>query len=443
MKPPQHVAHRPRLISALHQGGRRYRRHEQGLALVMTLFVVALVTVLVLEYHFDASVEIDLATNYASDVQAYYLGLAGVRFAQALLQQAPKDTNGLEDTWNQLGLVPACFSPQQLIELATAGLGDGVPTEGRDARTAVTPSRADQSLEDMGRGSTGCVSLRITDENRKLPINALRPLNGDENQPPPAVWVSIFQRFFESFQIDPEVVDALIDWLDTGDNPSGAGGAEKSYYQSQPIAYAPPNRPMRTPGELRLVKGLSDAETLAKLFPGATPGVVAGLDLGSNPYLTPFGAEQTQAATQTGNQTGTQTGGQTGTQTGGQTGSSIAKVNVNTALPEVLKALIVGVQTGAQTARSSAEGVVEEIIAKRQEKKLKNLNEAVQDANLQRELGNVADVKSTHFRIESVGVVGIVQKKVVAVLKRDAQPANRANRANQANHMTMLYLKVE
>ena len=100
-------------------------------------------------------------------------------------------------------------------------------------------------------------------------------------------------------------------------------------------------------------------------------------------------------------------------------------------------------QTGAQTARSSAEGVVEEIIAKRQEKKLKNLNEAVQDANLRRALGNVADVKSTHFRIESVGVVGIVQKKIVAVLKRDTQSANRANLANQATQMTMLYLKVE
>ena len=100
----------------------------------MTLFVVALVTVLVLEYHFDASVEIDLAMNYASDVQAYHLALAGVRFAQALLQQAPKDTNGLEDIWYKLGLVPACFSPQQLLELATAGLGKGLPTEGRDTK---------------------------------------------------------------------------------------------------------------------------------------------------------------------------------------------------------------------------------------------------------------------------------------------------------------------
>jgi type II secretory pathway component PulK len=258
----------------------------------MTLFVVALVTVLVLEYHFDASVEIDLAMNYANDVQAYHLALAGVRFAQALLQQAPKDTNGLEDTWYKFGLVPACFSPQQLLELATMGLGEGLPTEGRDAKTALSQRAADHRVEDMGAGGAGCVSLRITDENSKLPINALMPPNGDENQPPSAVWVSIFQRFFESFKIDPEVVDALIDWLDAGDNPRGTGGAEKSYYATLPTPYAPPNGPMRTPGELRLVKGLNDAETLAKLFPGATPEAVADLDLGSNNYLTPFGAEQ-------------------------------------------------------------------------------------------------------------------------------------------------------
>jgi hypothetical protein len=151
----------------------------------------------------------------------------------------------------------------------------------------------------------------------------------------------------------------------------------------------------------------------------------------------------TQTGSQTGTQTGTQTGGRAGTQTGGragtQIGSQAAKVNVNTAAPEVLNALIAGVQP----ARSSAEGVVEEIVARRQEQKLKNLNEAVQDPNLRRALASVADVKSTHFRIESVGVVGIVQKKIVAVLKRDAQQTNQANLANQAHQTAMLYFKVE
>ena len=298
MKPHKHAAPRIKLVDFLRPGAKRYRGQEQGVALVMTLFVVALVTVLVLEYHFDASVEIDLAMNYANDVQAYHLALAGVRFAQALLQQAPKDTNGPEDTWYKLGLVPACFSPQQLLEMATAGLGDGLPTEGRDAKTAFAQRIADHRVEDIGQGGEGCVFLQIADEDSKLPINALMPPNGDDDQPPPEPWRSVFQRFFESFKIDPEVVDALADWLDTGDNPRGTGGAETSYYQRLPIPYAPPNGPMRTPGELRLVKGLDDVETLAKLFPGATLEAVADLDLGSNKYLTPFGAEPKQTDTQ-------------------------------------------------------------------------------------------------------------------------------------------------
>src|SRR4030095_5719308 len=117
VKTHKHVVRRPRPVGFLRLGARRYREQEQGLALVLTLFVVALVTVLVLEYHFDAAVEIDLAMNYAGDVQAYHLALAGVHFAQALLQQAPKDTNGPEDTWYKLGIVPACFSLQQVLQL--------------------------------------------------------------------------------------------------------------------------------------------------------------------------------------------------------------------------------------------------------------------------------------------------------------------------------------
>src|SRR5215468_640047 len=307
VKTYKRAARRLRPVGFLRPGARRYRGQERGLALVLTLFVVALVTVLVLEYHFDASVEIDLAMNYASDVQAYHLALAGVRFAQALLEQAPTDTNGPDDTWYKLGLIPACFSPQQLLELATAGLGDSMLTEGRDAKTAFSQRATDSGAEAIGEGGTGCVILRITDENSKLPINALMPPNGDDDQPPPEPWRNVFQRFFESFKIDPEVVDALADWLDAGDNPRGTAGAEKSYYQRRPIPYAPANGPMRTPGEIRLVRGLDDVETLAKLFPGATPEAVADLDLGSNTYLTPFvGAGQAGAGQAGAQQAGAQ-----------------------------------------------------------------------------------------------------------------------------------------
>src|ERR1051325_50456 len=119
------VVRRP--CPALLRGGAGpYRGQERGLALVMTLFVVAVVTVLVLEYHFDASVEIDLAMNYASDVQAYHLALAGVRFAQALLQRDSAKDDGPNNDWYKLGHIPACFAPQQLIDLAATGGSSGL-----------------------------------------------------------------------------------------------------------------------------------------------------------------------------------------------------------------------------------------------------------------------------------------------------------------------------
>src|SRR5262245_18531724 len=155
------------------KASRRYRGHEQGLALVLTLFVVALVTILVLEYHFDAAVEIDLAMNYANEVQAYNLALAGIRFAQALLEQDDPAVDGPDDSWYKLGVVPACFAPQQLLEVATAGLGEGLPTAGLD-----TTVSANSRIEEVSQGDVGCVNLRITDENSKLPVNALMPPNG-------------------------------------------------------------------------------------------------------------------------------------------------------------------------------------------------------------------------------------------------------------------------
>ena len=63
-----------------------------SIALVITLFVVALVTVLVLEYHFDAAVELDLAANYDKRLTASARPSAATRILKAPfdLKDAPK-----------------------------------------------------------------------------------------------------------------------------------------------------------------------------------------------------------------------------------------------------------------------------------------------------------------------------------------------------------------
>src|SRR5712691_1976674 len=187
VRPGKHVA--LRAGGCLEPTARRSLGNEQGIALVITLFVVALVAVLVLEYHFDASVELDLAANYANDVQAYHLAMAGVRFAQAMLQRDDPKADGPDDDWYKLGLVPACFAPQQLLDLATTGGGESLAAGGLGAKGST-----DRLFADASGGDVGCVSLRITDEDSKLPINALMPQATGNVQPvADPNWVRIFQ----------------------------------------------------------------------------------------------------------------------------------------------------------------------------------------------------------------------------------------------------------
>jgi general secretion pathway protein K len=349
----------------------RYLANNHGMALVITLFVVALVTVLVLEYHFDASVEIDLAANFASDVQAYHLALSGVHFARALLLRDDPQADGPEDLWYRLGVFPACFPPQQLLTFAG------------EAESGPLPTESAEEIVDTSSNGQGCVILRIVDEQSKLPINALMPTGGNHD-----TWLSIFEQFFESFEIDQDILNALVDWVDDDEDPRDIGGAENAHYQGLENPYTAPDGPMRALGDLRLVRGF-DYEILAKLLK-VPPERIADEDLGSNDYL---------AAYPPGQET---------------------KVNLNTASDEVLLALFDGLEGGS----GNTADLVEEIKAKRQETQfeaLNEVNELVSDSAVSSQLAQVAAVKSTYFRVESIGKVGRIKKIAVAVVKRDQQ----------------------
>jgi type II secretory pathway component PulK len=391
--------------------------NNHGMALVITLFVVALVTVLVLEYYFDASVELDMAANYASDAQAYSLALSGVNMAQALLLRDDREVDGPEDLWYRLGAMPTCLPPQQLLSL----LGE---TSSGGSLILEKP----MGFVETTASEVACVSLRIVDEQSKLPLNALvSSATSPADTPPPTPpgsttrpgqdrspdtpgspgsgsvssdWEPVFKQLFESLRIEEDKLDAVIDWLDQDDVKHGTGGAENDYYETLKPRYKAHNNLMRTSGELRLVRGF-DFETLVKFFPSLAPEAMADMDLGNNIYVTPYGTDQE------------------------------AKVNVNTVSPEVLQILLAGLVDSP----SGVTNYVEEIVATRQKEQYKNLQDVKKvfpSADMESKLEHVADVKSTHFRVMSTGMVGVIQKRVVAVLKRDQQET-----------LSLVYLKVE
>jgi len=122
-----------------------------------------------------------------------------------------------------------------------------------------------------------------------------------------------------------DIADAIIDWRDSDDVPSGAG-AESGYYESLPYGYMARNGPFRTLRELLLVKGVTD-----ELFYGedtnlngrldynerdgqASPPVDDGdevLDVGWAAYLTCYTGGSTASSTE---QTSSEQAQQSGTQ---------------------------------------------------------------------------------------------------------------------------------
>jgi general secretion pathway protein K len=94
----------------------------------------------------------------------------------------------------------------------------------------------------------------MEDERGKLNLNDLAANATDDLQQ--KAKIQRFKRLFELLQISPDLVDALIDWVDADENPQPAG-AESLYYQSQKPAYRAANSALPALGDLRLVRGFT------------------------------------------------------------------------------------------------------------------------------------------------------------------------------------------
>jgi general secretion pathway protein K len=98
----------------------------------------------------------------------------------------------------------------------------------------------------------GIVLVRVTDEQGKLNLNALRTSSGMIDHR----WKEAAERLFVIRGLDPALLDPVIDWLDADDFPESRGAEREQYLQLTP-PYTPRNGPFTTEGELGRVKGLT------------------------------------------------------------------------------------------------------------------------------------------------------------------------------------------
>jgi general secretion pathway protein K len=190
---------------------------ERGVALLLALLVLSLLVALILEFDAEARREYREAAAFRDNFKASMLTRAAVQAARAVLQAdflRDRQTGALFDGPTDLWAMP----------IKNYAIGDGF------------------------------LSAQIEDERGKLNVNDLRMTAGDELKRKAKIFR--MKRLFELLQIQPDLVDAIVDWVDLDEVPEPAG-AESLYYQSQKPPYRAANAPLETLGDLRLVKGFT------------------------------------------------------------------------------------------------------------------------------------------------------------------------------------------
>ncbi len=192
-------------------------RNSRGVALIMVLWVITILTVVVLEFCFAMRTEVNITKNFKEELQLHAIAQGGVQRAIAELilkhdtrvQQLRKTMKAEEVTPEKKEWVP-----------------DGRPY----------PLQFDQ----------GECELRIMSEAGKININTISEMT--------------LRKLIGNLGLEVDkrdvVVDSILDWRDP-DDFYRINGAETDYYQSLEKPYRCKNANLDSVEELLLVKGVT------------------------------------------------------------------------------------------------------------------------------------------------------------------------------------------
>ncbi len=204
------------------------RRAQRGIALVTAVMIVAIAAAIAAQIAFAHQIWFRQMENVADRDATDWLRRGALHWASlALLEDAAQNsTDDLGESW-AMGLPT-------------------LPVEG------------------------GTIKVSIEDAQGRFNLNSVgNPAN-----------LQILSRLLEVLRLDPQLANAVLDWIDP-DSLVSAGGAEDVDYLNLNPPYRAANRPMASVDELRLIRGF-DAKTVAALLPYVTVLPVATNDINVN-----------------------------------------------------------------------------------------------------------------------------------------------------------------
>jgi general secretion pathway protein K len=186
------------------------RTKQNGLALITAMLVVAIAATTAAYLSLDQQIWSRQAQNLTDRAQAEVVRAGALDWAITILAKDAKDnpqSDDLTEDW-----------AKDLPPLAVEG---------------------------------GQVAGQIHDAQGKFNLNNL--VRGGKPSPPD---IGAFRYLLQSLSIDPNLTDAVIDWIDADSNTSAAGAEDIDYLQL-PTPYRAANQPFQSIEELRLVRGFT------------------------------------------------------------------------------------------------------------------------------------------------------------------------------------------
>ncbi|CAB0151157.1 Putative type II secretion system protein K [Pseudidiomarina piscicola] len=199
-------------------------QRQQGVALIMVLLVVALVTVLAVQLNEKLQMNVVRTMNYQQTEQAYWYMLSAEEIARNLLQVQLKDSDGVvhqDQIWHQQS------EEERVYPIEGGGL----------VRVDIKDLYGCFNLNALkGAGLTNEQLARRKVQMRMLLLAAVPDM--------------------QAYTADT-IVESLADWLDKDDRLNSSYGAESADYESLEVPYQAANDYFVHESELRLVRGVT------------------------------------------------------------------------------------------------------------------------------------------------------------------------------------------
>ncbi len=235
------------------------RRREEGMALLLVLLFLALLSALIVEYIYEIRVDAALVSNHMEQMEAGLAAQSAVAMGLFLIEQDASNTDGESGTE---------------FDAFTDAWADGVSfqqTEQGVYRCTIddeygklnlnalfkTSSTGDKS-KDGESSASGDVKRKASTEESSEQTDSGEESKATATQEPNEQVVETLRALLIARGVEQDPLDAILDWIDTDDDVR-ENGAEQADYDAASVPILCKNGAMESVEELLLIPGITTA----------------------------------------------------------------------------------------------------------------------------------------------------------------------------------------